>query len=77
MNETRLQKNDKASKLGSATIAVHQSEVPPADHGQELAEAAPLEANAPMEAWQMAVANHRQDWGSQCKPTQAQNDVPQ
>ena len=49
MNETRLQKNDKASKLGSAPIAVHQSAVPPAEHGQELAEAAPLESNAPME----------------------------
>ena len=49
MNETRRQKSDKASKLGSALIAVHQSAVPPADHGQELAEAAPLEANAPME----------------------------
>ena len=51
INETRLQKNDKASKLGSATIAVHQSAVPPADHGQELAEAAPLEVHAPMERW--------------------------
>ena len=49
MNEPRLQKNDKASKLGSATIAVHQSEVPPADHGQELAEAAPLESHSPMD----------------------------
>ena len=52
MNETRRQKNHKASKLGLATIAVHQSAVPPADHGQELAEAAPLEANAPMKPWQ-------------------------
>jgi hypothetical protein len=42
-----LQKNDKASKLGSAPIAVHQSAVPPADHGQESAEAAPLEVHAP------------------------------
>lgn len=52
MNETRLQKRDKASKLGSAPIAVHQSAVPPADHGQELAEAAPLEVHAPNDAWQ-------------------------
>ena len=51
MNETRRQKSDKASKLGSAPIAVHQSAVPPADHGQELAEAAPLESHAPMEPW--------------------------
>ena len=49
MNETMHLQSDKASKLGSATIAVHQSAVPPADHGQELAEAAPLKANAPIE----------------------------
>jgi hypothetical protein len=33
INETMLQKNDKASKLGLATIAVHQKRSPPADHG--------------------------------------------
>jgi hypothetical protein len=47
MNETMHLQSDKANKLGSATIAVHQSAVPPADHGSEVAEAAPLEVHAP------------------------------
>jgi hypothetical protein len=49
IKETMHEKNDKASKLGSAPIAVHQSEVPPADHGSESAIAAPSEVHAPME----------------------------
>ena len=48
LNESKPQTNYQASRLGLAIIAVHQCAVPPADQGQELAEAAPSPANAPM-----------------------------
>ena len=51
MNETRHQSNDKASKLGSAIPQYIKSEVPPADHGLEVAIAAPSEVYAPMDPW--------------------------
>ena len=71
MNQTKLQLSDKASKLGSAIPPYIKSEVPPADHSSEVAIAAPSKVHAPMEAWLMAVANHRQDGCFGCELTQA------
>ena len=75
MNETRRQKNHKASKLGLATIAVHQSAVPPADHGSEVAIAAPSEAHAPMEPWPIDVGNFRQVECCKVSVTQAKSKL--